>query len=32
MVIVNTVVIVQGLLNRPQTDVALALGLFGGGS
>jgi predicted MFS family arabinose efflux permease len=32
MVIVNTVVIVQGLLSRPQTDVALALGLFGGGS
>ena len=32
MVIVNTVVIVQGLLGRPQTDVALALGLFGGGS
>ncbi|GLS45879.1 MFS transporter [Methylobacterium brachythecii] len=32
MVIVNTVVIVQGLLDRPQTDVALALGLFGGGS
>ncbi|KQU17580.1 MFS transporter [Methylobacterium sp. Leaf94] len=32
MVIVNTVVIVQGLLERPQADVALALGLFGGGS
>ncbi|GEL42874.1 MULTISPECIES: MFS transporter [Methylobacteriaceae] len=32
MVIVNTVVIVQGLLHRPQTDVAMALGLFGGGS
>ncbi|GJD31018.1 hypothetical protein PMNALOAF_2270 [Methylobacterium adhaesivum] len=32
MVIVNTVVIVQGLLDRPQTDVALALGMFGGGS
>ncbi|TXN25069.1 MFS transporter [Methylobacterium sp. WL9] len=32
MVIVNTVVIVQGLLGRAQTDVALALGLFGGGS
>ncbi|MDP4006573.1 MFS transporter [Methylobacterium sp. NEAU K] len=32
MVIVNTVVIVQGLLNRPQDDVALALGVFGGGS
>lgn len=32
MVIVNTVVIVQGLLHRPQNDVAVALGLFGGGS
>jgi len=32
MVIVNTVVIVEGLLHRPQGDVALALGLFGGGS
>ncbi|MCJ2114195.1 MFS transporter [Methylobacterium sp. E-025] len=32
MVIVNTVVIVQGLLERPQADVAVALGLFGGGS
>ena len=32
MVIVNTVVIVQALLGRPQTDVAIALGLFGGGS
>lgn len=32
MVIVNTVVIVQAVLNRPQDDVALALGLFGGGS
>lgn len=32
MVIVNTVVIVQGLLGRSQNDVAIALGLFGGGS
>lgn len=32
MVIINTVVIVQAILNRPQDDVALALGLFGGGS
>ncbi|ACL57222.1 MFS transporter [Methylobacterium nodulans] len=32
MVLVNTVVIVQALLHRPQDDVALALGLFGGGS
>ncbi|AWN39658.1 MFS transporter [Methylobacterium durans] len=32
MVIVNTVVIVQALLKRPQDDVAVALGLFGGGS
>jgi len=32
MVIVNTVVIVQALLGRPQDDVALALGCFGGGS
>ena len=32
MAIVNTVVIVQGLLDRPQTDVAMALGVFGGGS
>jgi MFS family permease len=32
MVIVNTVVIVRGLLGRPDTDVAVALGCFGGGS
>lgn len=32
MVIVNTVVLVQGELSRPQTDVALLLGAFGGGS
>ena len=32
MVIVNTVVIVQALLGRPQNDVAIALGCFGGGS
>ena len=32
MVIVNTVVIVQAILQRPQNDVAIALGLFGGGS
>ncbi len=32
LVIVNTVVIVQALLQRPQNDVAVALGLFGGGS
>ena len=32
MVIVNTVVIVQAILHRPQKDVAVALGLFGGGS
>ncbi|MGY2049159.1 MFS transporter [Methylobacterium sp. JK268] len=32
MVIVNTVVIVQAILGRPQNDVAVALGLFGGGS
>ena len=32
MVIVNTVVIVQAILHRPQNDVAVALGLFGGGS
>src|SRR5215211_3639007 len=32
MVIVNTVVIVRGLLGRPDSDVALALGAFGGGS
>jgi H+ antiporter protein len=32
MVIVNTVVIVRGLLGRPDTDVAIALACFGGGS
>jgi H+ antiporter protein len=32
MVIVNTVVIVRGLLGRPDTDMALALACFGGGS
>lgn len=32
MVIVNTVVIVRGLLGRPENDVAIALGCFGGGS
>ena len=32
MVIVNTVVIVQAILHRSQNDVAVALGLFGGGS
>jgi MFS family permease len=32
MVIVNTVVIAQAILHRPQNDVAVALGLFGGGS
>src|SRR5215216_1709242 len=32
MVIVNTVVVVRGLLGRPDSDVALALGTFGGGS
>lgn len=32
MVIINTVVIVQALLGRPQNDVAIALGMFGGGS
>jgi H+ antiporter protein len=32
MVIVNTVVIVRSLLGRPEADVALALGCFGGGS
>ena len=32
MVIVNTVVIVRGILGRPENDVALALGAFGGGS
>jgi H+ antiporter protein len=32
MVIVNTVVIVRGILDRPDSDVALALAYFGGGS
>lgn len=32
MVIVNTVVLVQGDLGRPQPDVALMLGAYGGGS
>lgn len=32
MVIVNTVVLVQGDLDRPQTDVALMLAAYGGGS
>lgn len=32
MVIVNTVVLVQGNLERPQPDVALMLGTYGGGS
>jgi len=32
MVIVNTVVYVQSVLGRSETDVALALALFGGGS
>lgn len=32
MVIVNTVVLVQGGLDRPQQDVALLLGAYGGGS
>ena len=32
MVIVNTVVIVRGVLARPETEVALALGAFGAGS
>ncbi len=32
MVIVNTVVIVRALLGRPDADVAIALGCFGGGS
>lgn len=32
MVIVNTVVVVQGLLGRPEADVAIALAMFGGGS
>lgn len=32
MVIVNTVVLVQGLLGRPQADVALLLAAYGAGS
>jgi MFS family permease len=32
MVIVNTVVLVQGNLGRPQTDVALLLAAYGAGS
>src|SRR5690625_279671 len=32
MVLVNTVVLVQGDLGRPQPDVALMLGAYGGGS
>lgn len=32
MVIVNTVVLVQGTLGRPQPDVAVLLGIYGGGS
>jgi predicted MFS family arabinose efflux permease len=32
MVIVNTVVIVRALLGRPESDVAVALATFGGGS
>lgn len=32
MVIVNTVVLVQGQLDRPQSDVALMLAAYGGGS
>src|SRR5215213_6953979 len=32
MVIVNTVVIVRGVLGLPENDVAVALGCFGGGS
>lgn len=32
MVIVNTVVLVQGDLDRPQADVAFLLGAYGGGS
>ncbi|WP_244631980.1 hypothetical protein [Microbacterium sp. Se63.02b] len=32
MVIVNSVVLVQGDLGRLQTDVALLLGAYGGGS
>jgi len=32
MVIVNTVVLVRGILGRPDSDVAIALACFGGGS
>src|SRR5215216_5182194 len=32
MVIVNTVVLVRGMLGRPDNDVAIALACFGGGS
>ena len=32
MVIVNTVVYVQSILGRPESDVAIALAAFGGGS
>ena len=32
MVIVNTVVLVRGMLGRPDSDVAIALACFGGGS
>lgn len=32
MVIVNTVVLVQGMLARPQTDVAILLSVYGAGS
>lgn len=32
MVIVNSVVIVQGLLDRPQQDLALTLAIYGAGS
>ncbi len=32
MVIVNTIVIVRGVLGLPENDVAVALGCFGGGS
>ena len=32
MVIVNTVVLVRGMLGRPDNDVAMALACFGGGS
>jgi H+ antiporter protein len=32
MIIVNTVVLVRGVLGRPDNDVAIALACFGGGS